>query len=216
MALDRDVIVRTALRLLNEVGLEDLSLRRIARELGVQAPALYWHFRNKQALLDEMAATVLADTWPTLLPAAATLPWQGWLRAYALGLRQLLLAYRDGARMFSGTYLTEPALFAPMEQALATLTAYGFRPAEAVPILNTLYAYAVGFTIEEQAVFPSPGQRDPRYEPAARAERVDAARFPLVHATGAMVLTDYPARYAAGVELIIAGVAATFPPTSPS
>jgi TetR/AcrR family tetracycline transcriptional repressor len=214
MALDRDLIVRTALRLLNEVGLEELSLRRIARELDVQAPALYWHFRNKQALLDEMAAAVLADGWRDLLPLAESRPWQEWLRDYALALRQILLSYRDGARMFSGTYLTDPALFAPMEQSLAIMVGYGFTLPTAVQVLNTIYAYAVGFTIEEQAVFPVPGVRDSRYELTTRAERVDATRFPLVHATGATVLDDYATRYVAGVDLIIAGVAATIAPQS--
>ena len=53
--LDRRRVADTALRLLNEVGLEGLTLRAIARELNVKAPALYWHFKDKQALLDEMA-----------------------------------------------------------------------------------------------------------------------------------------------------------------
>lgn len=53
--LDKKLVVDTALRLLNEVGLDGLTLRAIAKELNVQAPALYWHFKNKQALLDEMA-----------------------------------------------------------------------------------------------------------------------------------------------------------------
>ncbi|SCD86552.1 transcriptional regulator, TetR family, partial [Streptomyces sp. SolWspMP-sol7th] len=53
--LDRAQVVDTALRLLNEVGLDRLSLRLIAGELEVKAPALYWHFRDKRELLDEMA-----------------------------------------------------------------------------------------------------------------------------------------------------------------
>ena len=48
MALDRDLIVRTALRLLDDVGLEKLSLRRLAKELDAHPTALYWHFANKQ------------------------------------------------------------------------------------------------------------------------------------------------------------------------
>jgi len=50
--LERDLVVNTALKLLDEVGLDGLTLRKLAAELGVQAPALYWHFKNKQALLD--------------------------------------------------------------------------------------------------------------------------------------------------------------------
>ncbi|NUR85911.1 MAG: helix-turn-helix transcriptional regulator, partial [Nonomuraea sp.] len=54
MSLDRELIVRTALRLLDEVGLEKLSLRRLAKELGAHPTALYWHFSGKQELLDAM------------------------------------------------------------------------------------------------------------------------------------------------------------------
>ncbi|MFF5945755.1 TetR family transcriptional regulator, partial [Streptomyces althioticus] len=72
--LDRARVADTALRLLNEVGLDGLTLRAIAKELDVKAPALYWHFRDKQALLDEMATQMFrrmaadaeldpADTW---------------------------------------------------------------------------------------------------------------------------------------------------------
>lgn len=53
--LDRTRVADTALKLLNEVGLDGLTLRAIAKELDVKAPALYWHFKDKQALLDEMA-----------------------------------------------------------------------------------------------------------------------------------------------------------------
>ena len=52
MKLDRDVILQAALSLLDEVGMDKLSTRLLAERLGVQQPALYWHFKNKRALLD--------------------------------------------------------------------------------------------------------------------------------------------------------------------
>jgi TetR/AcrR family tetracycline transcriptional repressor len=54
MKVDRQGILDTALELLNEVGIDALSTRAIAQRLGVQQPALYWHFKNKRALLDAM------------------------------------------------------------------------------------------------------------------------------------------------------------------
>src|SRR5262249_31947220 len=59
--LERDGVVRVALRLLDEWGLDGLSLRRLAAELGVKAPALYWYFESKQELLDEMADAMLEE-----------------------------------------------------------------------------------------------------------------------------------------------------------
>ena len=61
MKINRDIVTRAALKLLNEVGLERLTLRLLGQELKVQAATLYWHFKSKEELIDEMATAVLAD-----------------------------------------------------------------------------------------------------------------------------------------------------------
>jgi TetR/AcrR family tetracycline transcriptional repressor len=60
VGIQQEVIVRAALTLLDEVGLEGLTMRRLATALKIQAPSLYWHFPNKQALLDGMADAIFA------------------------------------------------------------------------------------------------------------------------------------------------------------
>ena len=62
MALDRQVILQQAFAVLNDSGLEGLTLRRLAGRLNVKAPAIYWHFKDKQDLLDEMATEVLRES----------------------------------------------------------------------------------------------------------------------------------------------------------
>ncbi|MGO4753248.1 TetR family transcriptional regulator, partial [Streptomyces sp. 2MCAF27] len=104
--LDRAQVVDTALRLLNEVGLEGLTLRRIAKELNVQAPALYWHFKNKQALLDEMA-TAMYREMAAGAAAAPAATWQERVADAQRALRRALLRYRDGAKVFSGSHFTD-------------------------------------------------------------------------------------------------------------
>lgn len=76
MALTRQEIARSGLRLLNEVGLNGLTLRLIAGDLGVKAPVLYWHLKNKQELLDRMATQMLADAVADRLPPDGLDPWQ--------------------------------------------------------------------------------------------------------------------------------------------
>ncbi len=59
--LDKGTVIAAALELLNEVGMDSLTTRKLAERLKVQQPALYWHFQNKRALLDALAEAMLAE-----------------------------------------------------------------------------------------------------------------------------------------------------------
>ncbi|GAT73327.1 TetR family transcriptional regulator [Microbacterium hydrocarbonoxydans] len=91
---DRDGVARTALALLDEVGLADLSMRRIAARLDVQPSALYWHFASKQELLAELADRITAGIPRSGSDVLTT----------ARGIRDALFAYRDGAELALSTY----------------------------------------------------------------------------------------------------------------
>ncbi|MFY1991981.1 TetR family transcriptional regulator [Achromobacter xylosoxidans] len=69
--LNRETVVAEALDLLDEVGLEGISTRRLAVRLDVEQPSLYWHFRKKEDLLTAMAATAMAPHATAALPTAA-------------------------------------------------------------------------------------------------------------------------------------------------
>ncbi len=121
-------MAEAALGLLNEVGLEGLTLRAIAKELNVQAPALYWHFKNKQALLDEMATEMLrrmSDGFAAQ-PDAPDLAWRDVFFRRMSALREHLLRYRDGAKVYAGTRFTDTSYAEPMEANLRLLTGAGF------------------------------------------------------------------------------------------
>lgn len=158
--LDRERIVRRALDLLDEVGLDGLTLRRLASDLGVQAAALYWHVPSKAALLDEMATTMLRDLIEQAndeLAALAGEPWQDCVLLSADRFRAALLARRDGARVFSGTYLTDERLAGWVELPLSILVDAGFPTADATRAWGTLLAFVQGFAVEEQAQPPGTG-----------------------------------------------------------
>lgn len=119
LKLTQDDVARTALRILDELGLADLTMRRLASELAVQPSALYWHFADKQTLL-----AGVADRIVPLAPAPGDRPagggdpggeddgredadaqggWDDRLRAEAAALRTALLAHRDSAEVVSST-----------------------------------------------------------------------------------------------------------------
>lgn len=207
MALDRKIVIATALKLLGEVGLEALTLRRLAEKLGVQAPAIYWHFKNKQDLLDEMATTVMRIE-SERMKARAHLKGVAWLRWYGRFLRRMLLRYRDGARMLSGTRLTDPSLYESMEKSLGKMRDAGFSTYDATVILSTVYSYAVGFVIEEQAVFPEEGKKDEAYQIENRSRRMNVDKTPLAMEAGSYLFTKFDRRFNSGLELILAGIEA--------
>ncbi len=197
--------MRVALRLLDKVGLDGLTLRKLASELHVQAPALYWHFKNKQELLDEMATSVLAEAIEEMLPGPEG-DWPDWALHLGRGIRRVLLRHRDGAKMFSGTYLTNSSLFVPIEAALRRLVDAGFTASDAICAYRTIYCYAVGFTIEEQAIHPRLGKRDPRYDLKRRASRlIPADQFPLAIAAGE-AMVDFDKQFQQGLQLIVQGI----------
>jgi TetR/AcrR family transcriptional regulator, tetracycline repressor protein len=211
MRLDTELVVRTALQLLNEVGLEGLTLRRIAKELDVQAPALYWHFKSKQDLLDEMATTMLRDLMLATGQPDPEQPWAEWMIDSGRSLRQMLLGYRDGAKVFSGTYLTDDTLYEALELALGKLTSAGFSLRDAVRGYNILYSYTIGFTIDEQAVHPWPGEHNEQYDLSKRDRRIDARKFPLALAAGKEAFTDFDERFEHGLKVIVAGISQVSP-----
>ncbi|MFF4043698.1 MULTISPECIES: TetR/AcrR family transcriptional regulator C-terminal domain-containing protein [unclassified Streptomyces] len=205
--LDRKRVADTALRLLNEVGLDGLTLRAIAKELDVKAPALYWHFKDKQALLDEMATEMyrrmVADT--ALDPADS---WQERLLGTSRGLRAALLGYRDGAKVFSGSRFTGTDHAHEMEAHLRVLTDAGFTLAQAVNAARTASMFTIGFVTEEQGVQPLPGERREGYDIEERARRM--ADFPLAAEAGKVLFDDYDGQFEEGLALVIAGIEARY------
>jgi AcrR family transcriptional regulator len=205
--LDRTRVADTALKLLNEVGLEGLTLRAIAKELDVKAPALYWHFKDKQALLDEMA-TEMYRRMVAGTPLAPDDTWQERLLKANRGLRAALLGYRDGARVFSGSRFTGIEHAEQMEDSLRLFTAAGFSLAQAVRALSTTYLYTLGFVTEEQGVQPLPDERREGYDLDERARLM--ADFPLSAEAGAEIFEDYDRHFEEGLALVVAGIGARY------
>lgn len=161
--ISREQIVTAALELLDDQGMDALTVRALASRLDVRAPALYWHVRNKHELLDEMATAVMrrvADAF------AAVPPGDGWrddLAAYARVLRSEYLLHRDGARIFSGTRITDPDVVRMKEPLFQRWIVSGWKPADADDAIDLVTAFVVGFVIEEQERRQAAGADPARY-----------------------------------------------------
>lgn len=146
--LDRAAIVEAALRLLDEVGLDGLSTRRLAAELGVKGPSLYWHVRSMAELRDLMADRLLTDTLPA--PDAGE-DWKAWLAEGARAFRKAALSHRDGARVLAGARPTEARRRDRFGPNIARLRREGFSERDAWGAFVVLARYAMGFALAEQA-----------------------------------------------------------------
>ncbi|WP_433372312.1 TetR/AcrR family transcriptional regulator C-terminal domain-containing protein [Actinoplanes sp. CA-142083] len=203
MKLTPDAIARAALKALNEVGLDGLTMRVLAKELGVQAPTLYWHVKNKQELLDAMADLLAAEAAEGLEAPRRDETWQEWLIAMAVRNRHTLLRYRDGARVAAGAYSAHPAVLRTIELILRTLQDAGFEPATAARAFPVILHYTIGFTIEEQARAGTAYERNPY----AGGLRVDAERYPLTAGVaGDLYDEDTDANFEYGLRIVLSGM----------
>ena len=187
--LDRETVIEAALRLLNEVGIDNLTTRKLAEKLEVQQPALYWHFRNKRALLDALAEAMLAKKHKRSRPEKGE-DWRVFLRENAQSFRKALLFYRDGARVHAGA--TPPTdENGAAEIQIQFLCEAGFHPREAMWALIVISHYVVGAVLEQQA---------PKSKPSKRSSEFLKPRLSEYQAGGEDAAFEY------GLEAIILGL----------
>lgn len=198
--LTRDLLVDAALRLLDEVGLERFTVRRLADELGVQSPALYWHVRTKRELLDAMADRIIRDAG--MGPPRAGESWAAWLRRRAHGYRDAVRSHRDGVTLVSGVTSLSAQTMTDLEDELEALVIAGFTPSEAFGAIAALSQFTLGFLMQEQAERPlRPSDAVPLEPPSVPPTIAAALR------DGASSIGD--GAFERGLDVIIAGVAAT-------
>jgi TetR/AcrR family transcriptional regulator, tetracycline repressor protein len=145
--LDQAAIVDAAFEVLNKAGLDGLSLRLVAGQLGVQAPALYWHVHNKAELLSLMAARFHEVA---RLPADTGRSWRDHLILSARARRRAMLERRDSARVcVVAQPLKSAAELAP--QLTTPLRAAGLSERQALSYQAAGIAYTVGWVAYEQS-----------------------------------------------------------------
>lgn len=200
LALTRQYLIATALDLLDEVGLDGLTVRRLANELGVQSPALYWHIRTKQELLDGMAEAIILQG--EMGPPDEGEAWEDWLRRRAHSYRAAVRSHRDGALVVSRVNRLDPSTLRTFDEELRAMTDRGFSPALALRTITTLSQYTTGFLLQEQA--ERPGTRSASERATALRDLLgeDSAMLAAIR-TGATIIGDDAFEH--GITLIIQG-----------
>lgn len=145
LSLER--IIDEAWRLVNRDGLPGLSTRRLASELGVQSPALYWYVKNKRQLLGLMVERILEGSIATVPEHA---DWWEWMRTVGRAQHQSLLANRDGGLIAANSSPTDRMRNEVFANAIARLEQAGFSRSEAAAAWGGMASLVLGTVIYQQ------------------------------------------------------------------
>ncbi|PIF10371.1 TetR/AcrR family transcriptional regulator C-terminal domain-containing protein [Janthinobacterium sp. 13] len=204
MKIQREAVVARALELLDEVGIEGLTMRRLADAMGIKAASLYWHFANKQALLDGMADVLIEDVARNVDADAG---WEAQLRQVAAQLRAALSARRDGVRVFGGTYVISENVFRVAEALIGPMRTAGVSEKLASWSAFTLLYYVLGFVMEAQGAGPGSAAMHALSNRRAAFAAMAADHYPHVLASmDAIFNAEIDDRFNAGLDLIMIGL----------
>ncbi|WP_205474285.1 TetR family transcriptional regulator [Nocardioides sp. SYSU D00038] len=146
----RDAVVAAALAVLDGFGLADLTMRRLAAELDVRPSALYHHFRTKQLLLAEVADEILRRGHRPARLDDPGAPWDERVAAVCAGLREAVLAWRDGAELVTTVRAYGLGAAAPHDELVVLLVEAGCDPSLADTAARTLLHFVLGHATDEQ------------------------------------------------------------------
>ena len=204
--LDRDRIVDTALGLGDAEGLDAVTFRRLAAELGVSAMALYRHVRSKDELLDAIADRALEPLGPPLAKGGWAVRLESELRAH----HDMLIRHPAAVAILTTRTPATSNTLRASEALVATLRSAGFELADALPLAGELAGRNIHLTRLEAAAAAQSAE-----ERAAAARRIAAVvaglppdEFPNLTEAAPLLATphDPAAQYDAGLALLLAGV----------
>jgi AcrR family transcriptional regulator len=143
--LSRERVLRAAVALADQSGIESLTMRRLGRELGVEAMSLYNHVANKEAILDGVVDLVLGDIE---VPPTGT-HWKTAMRERAISAHEVLLAHPWAAMLIMSRFNIGRGMTRYLDATLGRLREGGFSIMGALDAWNTLDSHLYGFTLQE-------------------------------------------------------------------
>jgi len=195
--LSRERILKAALALVDAEGVEALTMRRLGRELGVEAMSLYGHVDSKDDLIEGVVEQVFQEM-PLIVPGGPG-GWQARLRRHVATYRRVLLAHPNVVRLVARRPLDIEGVAAFVESALAELRSLGLDLETADRVLGVLAGFTLG-VVSEQVGVERQGRRTTRHED------IDPERFPNLAATKPQTPEDFDREFEMGVDFILAGI----------
>jgi AcrR family transcriptional regulator len=205
--LSRDRVLRTAITLADERGVSELTMRKLAKELGIEAMSLYHHVANKDDLLDGMIDIVFGE----IDAPAAGGDWKAELRKRAVSTLAALRRHPWAVGEMEGRSNHGPSNLRIHDAVLGCLLGAGFSDEMAVHAYSVQDAYIYGFALQQTDMSP---ETPADFAAVAQQQMVDyqavLAGYPnLVRVVGghvAKVGYDYDAEFLFGLDVILDGL----------
>ncbi|MEU9375760.1 TetR/AcrR family transcriptional regulator C-terminal domain-containing protein [Streptomyces sp. NPDC048255] len=179
--LNRERVLRAAVALADEGGIESLSMRRLAQELGVVPMALYKHVANKEQLLDGMVDAVVAEIDP---PTGGS-DWKDVVRGRVLSARRALLRHRWASQVIESRTGPTPAVLEYLDSMIGTFRDGGFSVDLTHHVMHAMGSRLLGFS---QELFDDSGSAGP--EAGADVLAAMAGRYPRIAELAAAAAHD--------------------------
>jgi TetR/AcrR family tetracycline transcriptional repressor len=204
--LDQAQLVRAALALLDEVGLEGLTMRRLSERLGIKAASLYRHVRNKEELLQLLADEINGEI--RLVRPTGT--WQEQVLQMARNVRTGLLAHRDAAQLLANTAPFGPRRLRHIDSLLRILRSAGLSGRDAARAAYHFNNLVTEFVADESR-FASMATASSRRKMYAQARKIfkslPADQYPVIVALADELSEDDPdGLFEFGVDVWLRGL----------
>jgi AcrR family transcriptional regulator len=212
--LSRERVLRAAVKVADSGGLEAVTMRRLAEELGAEAMSLYYHVARKEDVLDgcvDLIAREINDVVDGIDVPTAGAAWKSAMRLRILSAREVFLRHPWAPALFETRSNTSPAILGYFDALVGLMRGGGFTSDQAHHALHALGSRALGFT---QELF-SPGDAPAGEEAEAMTQQL-AGQFPHLAGMLADVVHDDPdstlgwcddqAEFEFGLDLILDGL----------
>ncbi|CAG7644776.1 TetR/AcrR family transcriptional regulator C-terminal domain-containing protein [Paenibacillus allorhizosphaerae] len=208
--LDRARILETALFLLDEIGLKELSMRKIADKLQVKTASLYYHVKDKEELMQLLSDRISGEiVWPE-----TSLSWQEQIYQWAGQFRKVLLSHRDAVELFNQMIAMGYERLTQIERLYQLLVSAGFSDPHVPWIASMLKNYVQGFAAEEVQLHIIARHHHSSFEELGEQydqfyRKLPAERFPnMIRLATYTTKTNWENEFRFGLSVLIEGFSA--------
>jgi AcrR family transcriptional regulator len=207
-SLSRERILSAAVKLVDEQGIEALSMRRLGAELGVEAMSLYNHIPNKAALLEALVDHVIAE-----VPIAdEALPWDEQIREMARSFRRLSLAHPHIVPLIAMRPFNTVTALKNVEYAFGLTLSLGLNENEALHVFRALAGFATGYTLAETGGFFAEGT-GPKTDYTIDTADLTSGEYPNLTKMIPVILNcNHDEEFEFGIDLFLEGLKKKMPP----